>query len=93
MKTTTLEESAQLEVQGAEHRLECAVRGLRDFQRVFGEIDDEGVFTFRPGIEVALLPSLERELRGHHVEVDEAWRALKHAQAVLAETKEDRNAN
>ena len=92
MKPTTLEESAQLEVQGAEARLENGIRSLREFQKIFGEINDDGVFTFRAGIDAALLASLERELRGHHIEIDEAWRAVKHAQAVFAETKEERNA-
>jgi capsule polysaccharide export protein KpsE/RkpR len=87
VKRTTMEESAELEVQGAEARLENGIRSLREFQKIFGEINDDGVFIFRAGIDAALLASLERELRGHHIEIDEAWRAVKHAQHVLAESR------
>jgi hypothetical protein len=79
----TREEITRFELIGAEHRLERAVRALRDFQRVFGHVSDEGVFKFRAGIEAELLESLQRELRQLHVEVDEAARAVAQARGQL----------
>jgi hypothetical protein len=84
MKTDSLHESARLELAGSEHRLEAALRSLRNFQREHGELDDVG-FAFRAGIDRALLPSLQRELQAHEVELDEAMRAVRHAKALLAE--------
>jgi hypothetical protein len=84
VKTTTNQECVRFEMLGAEARLESAVRALRDFQRVFGEVTDDGVFIFRAGIEADLLYSLERELRQLHVEVDEGARAVAHARGQIA---------
>jgi hypothetical protein len=83
LKNTTQAESAKLELLGAEHRLEVALRGLREFQKLFGTVDGKGVFTFRLGIEADLLDSLQRELRQLHVELDEAGRALVHARGQI----------
>ena len=79
-----LDEISQMELAGAERRLECAHRNLRDFQRIHGTLDDAG-FVFRPGVDENLLRSLERELMQLRVEVDEAARAVAHARRQLAE--------
>jgi hypothetical protein len=71
-------DTAKLEVEGAEARLEHAIRALSHFQKLFGHVDDAGKFTFRVGIDSALLASLERELHELHVELDDAPRNLNH---------------
>jgi hypothetical protein len=80
-------ETARLEIEGAEQRLEHAVRALTHFQRIFGAVDDAGKFTFRVGIDAELLASLERELRELHVEVDDAARNLAHTRGLISEQR------
>jgi capsule polysaccharide export protein KpsE/RkpR len=84
MRTANLDESSQLELTGAEHRLENAIRALRNFQNEHGILDDRG-FVFQGNLSPELRSAFERELYALHIELDEAFRALKHAQAVASE--------
>jgi hypothetical protein len=86
LRNTTQDESAKLELLGAETRLERGLRSLCEFQRLHGTFDADDKFSFLPGNDADLLESLRRELMGLQIELDDAARGVAHARAQVAQT-------
>jgi hypothetical protein len=75
----SLVEAASLELAGAKHRLELAIRAHQNFLLEYGTVLD-GTFVYRPGVSAELRASLDHELATIQTELDTAHRLVRHCE-------------
>jgi hypothetical protein len=78
----SLTEAAQLEADGARRRLERAIAAHQNFLSAYGTVLDGG-FVYRADLSPEVRASLDKERDAIQVELDCAWRQLRHCESNL----------